>query len=980
MIRRGRHCRALVAVAALWCSATTLARAQEQEARYHARLADSTIVVGEQIRDWHDVNATPRIGNFPVFDPNRPVDWLVRDTPQREPAPQAFVEFVGGDRMPGEVVGYSTGEESPYRRLPSHLIVQPKIAVRRPGTDSDPAIRIESQYVRRVVWQATSGEPTPPETVVLRDGRRLSYRALRWTADGVTLLRGTGVESHAFSDLAEVQLAAGDPWEAYFDHAAAVLPAAADGRLLQLEADGGLIALTSTQRLRPETHGDNRRTDHWYQAIQPAWCLDTLWIPFSTISAWRFFPPERVPLTLIDPQVSRTDVVFSAARRPLVNSAVTGGPLGDGVVLFGWGIGSQAPCELQVPLPASAVALRGGYALDPSVGSGGCAKARVELQIGEARQKLFESDALIGATPARGLGQLPLAPSTADAPESRKLLLVSDPVYQGRPAGADPFDIRDALNWLAPEIDLDPERAKAELRRRAVSRLPGLAGWNVAPETSALATVTSRWDTRDWEEPRFRTFAAVENGFVKASRKLRVREKDRYLAVFAHSPLDEFRPARIQVRIDGIVVGELPVPIEHGRREPDPLLFPVAEYAGKTVTAEIVQLPGALGENKPPAVDWRGADLVSHRPGLLALFEDDPKFVEQLAGGNGSATLETSDKQTGSAALSVMPEGRKAESVPGWDAIVTEEPDFGEYRFVRFAWKAGGAGPVAFAIGHDGQFGPGDGTVAVARRPRRHSNPSYERGFRNGYRYMAGPGGENNSDFTPSVKLDGNVPKEWRVVQRDLFGDFGSFTFTGAGFTTKDGVLAFDGLYLARSPDQFRFVEEDLKGDPVPMPGDGNILKKTSDPRTFAPLVTAVAPSFSLSGQGGELQLLKEYRGRQTVLRTFPQGGEEKQSARLTAAVEVPAKSKSKIRLSVSQHGENENDQKDWDLQVFGNGRELLNRRIDRGATSGGWLDLEADLSQFAGGPVLIELRHKPNGWDNEIAYWHDVRIISEPL
>lgn len=975
----GRHRRAIAAVAALLCSAAVTARAQEPETPYFARLANGTMINGGIVRDWHDVNATPRIENFPLFDPNRPVDWLVRGIGGSDAVPAAYIEFVGGDRMPGEVIGHSPGDESPYRRLPPHLLVRPAFPVRRPNTEFDVPIRIKSEHIRRVVWQSIAAEPTPPATVVLRSGQRIAFRALRWTGDGISLLLEDGVRNLAFSELAEVRLAEGDAWETFLDHAATVLPGA-KGRLIQLETDDGLVALTSAERLRPETHGDNRRPTDWYQAIQPAWSLDTFWLPFSSIKVWRFFPPERVPVTLLEPAVTRDDVVFSAGLQPLINTAVTGGPLGDGVVLFGWGLGSQAPCKFHIPLPPAARALRGGFALDPSVGPGGCVRARVELKTGDATQKLFESGVLVGAKPAQGFGTLQVAASSADASADREVVLVSDPVYDGRPAGADPFDIRDALNWLAPELELDPEEVRREIRRRAPGQLPGLAGWDVDLRTAENSVVASRWDTRDWEEPRFRAFEAVENGYLKISQRTRIAPTDRYLAVFAHCPLDEFRPARVQVRVEGQVLGELPVPQEHGRREPDPLLFPVTPFQGKTVLVEIVQLPGALGEEKPAAVDWRGADLVSHRPGLVALFEDDPTFVERLTEGDGTVVVASDDKQTGSESLKVMPPGRRAASIPGWEFLVAEEPDFGEYRFVRFAWRGDGEGPVSFAIAHDAVFGLNDGNATPPRRSRRRSNPSYERGQRNGYRYIAGPGGENDSDLMPFVKLDGQTPKDWRVVQRDLFGDFGAFTLTGAGLASKDGTLMFDGLYLARSADLFRFVEEDLSENAGPQPGSGDVKLATSDPRFFAPLVTAVASQFGLTGQGGELQLLADYRGKQDVLRTHPQGGEAKQAVRLTAAVELPAQAKSVLKLAVSQHGANENDQKDWDLQVFANGQEIHSRSVNSEATSRGWLDVETDLTQFAGQPVLIELRHKASGWDNEIAYWHDVRIVSEPL
>ncbi len=975
----GRHCRALAALAALVCSAAASARAQEPETRFFARLADSTMVNGGIVRDWHDVNATPRIENFPLFDANRPVDWLVRGVVGSETTPSAYVEFVGGDRMPGEVIGHSPGNESPYRRLPPHLLVRPAISVRRPNTEFDMPVRITSEHVRRVVWQSVASEPTLPSTVVLRSGQRLTFRALRWTSDGISLLLEDGVRNLAFSELAEVHLAGGDAWETFLDHAATVLPSG-KGRLAQLETDDGLVALTSVERLRPETHGDNRKSNDWYQAIQPAWSLDTFWLPFSSIKVWRFFPPERVPVTLLEPVVTREDVVFSSGLRPVINEAVTGGPLGDGVVLFGWGLGSQAPCTFHIPLPAAARSLRGGFALDSSVGPGGCVRARVELKTGDATQKLFESAVLVGAKPAQGFGTLQVAASSADASIDRELVLVSDPVYDGRPAGADPFDIRDALNWLAPELELDAEQVSREIRRRAPSQLPGLAGWDVDRRSAETAKVSSRWDTRDWEEPKYRSFEAVENGYLKISQKLRIAPTDRYLAVFVHCPLDEFRPARIQVRVDGKVIGELSVPVEHGRREPDPLLFPVKPFQGMTALVDILQLPGAIGEDKPAAVDWRGADLVSHRPGLVALFEDDAAFVDQLTDGDGTLVITSDDKQTGSDALKVMPPGRRAASISGWEFLVAEEPEFGEYRFVRFAWKGDGDGPISFSVGHDGVFGLNDGVATPPRRSRRRSNPSYERGQRNGYRYVAGPGGENDAELAPFIKLDGNVPKEWRVVQRDLFGDFGAFTLTGAGFASKSGTLAIDGLYLARSADLFRFVEQELSDDAEPQPGSGDVKLKTSDPQFFAPLVTAVASQFGLSGQGGELQLLGDYRGKQDVLRTHPQGGDPKQAVRLTAAVELPEKSKSVLKLAVSQHGQNENDQKDWDLQIFANGRELLTQSVNSSATKRGWLDVETDLTQFAGQPVLIELRHKASGWDNEIAYWHDVRIVSEPL
>lgn len=979
-----RHALILLAVATPFSE--RIARGQDGDPVYHSRLSDGTLIIGEPLRDWHDVNATPRIGNHALFDPNRPVDWIVRDAPPLVAEPASYVEFVGGDRLPGEVVGYSSGAESPFRRFPPHLIVRPTAPLRRPNTTFDPPLRVELKYVRRVVWANIAGELIPINTALRRDGRRHSFQALRWSDHDVSLLTESGVETVPFHELAAVRLKDGDSWSAYLDHAATLLPDA-DGRLIQLETSTGLIALTSTQRLRAEAHGDNRRVEHWYQAIQPAWSLDPMWVPVSSVLAWRAFSPDRVPLSVLDPSVMRNDVVFSASRPPLVNRAVHGGALTDAHALYGWGYGVQAPCRLSVPLPASATAFHGGYGLDPSIGAGGCAKIRIAVASAnrtaasaDANDKvLFESQLLIGTGKANQIGrvELPAGEPPNGQEQLRTLVLIADPIYDGRPSGADPFDIRDAVNWYAPVIELDSQSIKAELRRRAMSRLPGLAGWDVAPKTSELATVLNRWDTRDWEDPRFRSFATVEVGYTSMSRTMRIGD-ERFLAVFAHCPHDDFRPARVQVRIDGDVIGEQSVPIEHGRREPEPLLFSVAAYAHRTVTAEVVQLPGMIDESKPAAVDWRGAELVEHRPGLRRLFEDEGTFPELLAMGHGSAMLETSEPQTGSTSLRIAPPGQRAATLPGWKHVIVEEPTFGEYRFIRFAWKSDGPGPVSVGIGHDGQFGPGTGVVLPARQIRRAPSKSDDRGPRNGYRYLAGMADEDNPDLTPSISLAGQPPEDWTVVQRDLFGDFGPLTMTGLSVTTRDGSVGLDGIYLARSSDQFRFIEQDLAGLPMPQKGENEVALKTSDPRTFAPLIAPVAAEFGLSGQGGELQLLSEYRGRSNVLRTHPEGEQANQAVRLTAAIEVPQGKSPRLSCSVSQHAVNDKEQKAWDLQVFANGREIMSRAVDFAATRGEWLDLTVDLAEFSGRPVRLELRQKSGGRDASFAYWHNIRIDSD--
>ena len=65
-------------------------------------------------------------------------------------------------------------------------------------------------------------------------------------------------------------------------------------------------------------------------------------------------------------------------------------------------------------------------------------------------------------------------------------------------------------------------------------------------------------------------------------------------------------------------------------------------------------------------------------------------------------------------------------------------------------------------------------------------------------RYFAG---ENLAGFYPALQVSPQVPRNWEVVTRDLYTDFGGvpFTLTGMAFTSMDGFALFDHIYLGRT-------------------------------------------------------------------------------------------------------------------------------------------------------------------------------------
>jgi hypothetical protein len=110
-----------------------------------------------------------------------------------------------------------------------------------------------------------------------------------------------------------------------------------------------------------------------------------------------------------------------------------------------------------------------------------------------------------------------------------------------------------------------------------------------------------------------------------------------------------------------------------------------------------------------------------------------------------------------------------------------EKPRPGEYRYLRFAWKRpeGNGVMVQLAVSGGTDWG----------------------------RYFAG---QNTVGFYPALQVSPQPPREWEVVTRDLFADFGRmpFTLTGFSFTGMDGVALFDHVYLGRTLDDLDKVTD----------------------------------------------------------------------------------------------------------------------------------------------------------------------------
>src|SRR5262249_25067839 len=85
------------------------------------------------------------------------------------------------------------------------------------------------------------------------------------------------------------------------------------------------------------------------------------------------------------------------------------------------------------------------------------------------------------------------------------------------------------------------------------------------------------------------------------------------------------------------------------------------------------------------------ADLLAwlrRPPTRLMLLDENRALVEALNEGSGTARFITTDKYSGQMSLLVTPLQRHSPRIKGWAFRIREKPGPGEYRYLRFAWKA----------------------------------------------------------------------------------------------------------------------------------------------------------------------------------------------------------------------------------------------------------------------------------------------------
>lgn len=941
--------RRILIVAVVLCAPGRAMTLPAAESRYTAFFVNGNRVHGAEIFEWHDVKSQPRLDQQKLLDPAQPLRWVQDNSLPPAELPDAYIEFIGGDRLPGRVTDYRHGTESPYRRLPPHLLVDPDAKVDWPDALRADGVPVLTRWLRRVVWEKRDDTRYRPGTLFYRDGRHVEFRAVRWSDGEVRLLLEQETRTVPFGQIAELHFPRVDFWNAWYEQLA-VLNTAGSATLMQFETADGLRVTSSSDRFYPMSRGggDPRQ---WHHALQPAWCLEPLWLPHRSVRVRRYFRANEVPLTALDPTRAVQKASLGGGWNWQFDRNVNGGPLAGGDGTFGWGLGVHAYSELEYELPSIAKTFRTQMGLDRAAGQGGCVRAAIYAGP-VAGKPLFQTKQMIGSTIVVDSGILKL--TAADAAPHR-LTLVVDAAHADRPVGADPLEIRDIFDWGHPLVELDAAELQAEIERRAERLVPALQEWTLVDEEHVPLALANVWDPANPQSRMFRLQSMPREGFYTVSRQMDVSPEHQFLVLSVHRIERESTPSRLQFRIEGKPVGELEVPIRQSSGDADPLLLPIDQFRGRRIRIEVVH----MGEGPRPLVEWGSIALVEHDPLLQKLFDDEPRFITDLGGGEALALFDTGDKYSGNGSVKITPGEKLNANMPDWNWIIRESPRVGEFRFVRFAWKKEGGKSMGLHLAREGRFADESETDQES------------------FRYQTSR--EGTFDYGRSLIVGNSKATTWEVITRDLYADFGEFELTGLRLACPDGNSArFDQIYLARRAQDFDRLPGINKGPPPdPLanlsPAEReNVLRATADPLKYGELLQEFASGFTASPSGGGMLLLNEYQQRTPVLRTHPAQG--KRPCVLRAPIAVPAGKRTELRLAVAPHRKS-----DFELHVRANGEALYGLTVnEKTAQKNGWLETTIDLSKFAGKHMVLELVNQANGDGFEYAYWGRIELHSQ--
>lgn len=514
-----------------------------------AWLADGTRVTTKSLTAWPLPGSSFRLENREILESENPVRFI-RDTGVTVELKPPLIVMANGDCLPGTLVGLETanGQGGQSRRVQIEL-EGPLVPV------SGATLAVLTSAIERIIVVPQAGQVTPG-TVRLMDGKQLTARAIRWKERGLSLLTMEGIVEVDFGDLAEVVFPGVDRTSAVLaDNAWANGGRAAIGRFST--RGGAVVTAARVSREQDQGRRRGRLSSEVLYYVQPAWADEPLAVPEEEIASCGYRASDEVPLSCLPATTIANRRLIGPVEMWTANRNAGGGVLAAGGLESDIGIAAHAHSEIGFELPVGAASAELAVGLESS--EGGCVRCKVLGQGAieapspqpspsgrgsdeTAGEAMWDSGVFQGRD---GIQRM----KATDVAGMKRLVLVTEFAHEERPRGADPFDIRDSVVWLAPLVKLDASIADPKTRLKTM--LAGAAewdlvgeGWNSARLRSEFNLLASTW---------YPAIVLPKGAVASLSRRLVVSRASDVVELLTVCPVD-LEEHEVRLTVNGEVV------------------------------------------------------------------------------------------------------------------------------------------------------------------------------------------------------------------------------------------------------------------------------------------------------------------------------------------------------------------------------------------------------------------------------------------
>ena len=147
--------------------------------------------------------------------------------------------------------------------------------------------------------------------------------------------------------------------------------------------------------------------------------------------------------------------------------------------------------------------------------------------------------------------------------------------------------------------------------------------------------------------------------------------------------------------------------------------------------------------------------------------------------------------------------------------------------------------------------------------------------------------------------------------------------------------------------------------------------KATGPDPSWQKYIQKIAPGFNVRNVGeGGVRPIKSFRN-EIAVQTHPKN--KHIPCEIYRDLEVPTGKKTSLKVKASYHAHG-----DWQIRVKADGKIIHDQIVGNSAVKSQWLELDLDLSSYAGKKIPIVIENKANDWRNEFGYWGAIEVVSK--